>query len=103
MGDAPAPGPNRNTARPWRNVLAGLNEGRRGPISLRSAASSMSPSLRGNSDGEEERKANGVKGNEDEDEDEDADENGDVEEIDLGDGGGGKEEGESGSEMEGEE
>ena len=57
--------------RPWRSVLGALNEGGRssGPISLRSAASSMSPSLRGDSDVEEEKQSNA-----------------DVEEIDLGDG-----------------
>ena len=59
--------------RPWRSVLGALNEGGRssGPISLRSAASSMSPSLRGDSDFEEEKRSNA-----------------DVEEIDLGDGDG---------------
>lgn len=42
--------------RPWRYALGILNEGGRngGPISLRSAASSMSPSIRGGSDGEDE-------------------------------------------------
>ena len=63
-----------NNERPSRRFLAGLNEGFRGgsePRSLRSVASSMSPSVRGDtSDDEiEERKSNA-----------------DVEEIDLGDG-----------------
>ncbi len=64
--------------KPWRHVFSKLNEGgmRSGPISLRSAASSMSPSLRGDSD----------KG-EDSEEDEEGKSNADVEEIDLGDGG----------------
>ena len=59
--------------KPWRSVLGALNEGGRssGPISLRSAASSMSPSLRGDSDDDEEEEAKS---------------NADVEEIDLGDG-----------------
>ncbi len=59
-------------ARPWRSALDVLNEGGRGngPISLRSAASSMSPSLRGDSDIEADNRSNA-----------------DVEEIDLGDGG----------------
>lgn len=59
-------------ARPWRSALNMLNEGgrRSGPISLRSAASSMSPSLRGDSDNEADKRSNA-----------------DVEEIDLGDGG----------------
>lgn len=58
--------------KPWRSALGVLNEGGRssGPISLRSAASSMSPSLRGDSDNEVEKRSNA-----------------DVEEIDLGDGG----------------
>lgn len=61
-------------ARPSRRFLIGLNEGFRGgsePRSLRSVASSMSPSVRGNSSDEEngDRKSNA-----------------DVEEIDLGDG-----------------
>ncbi|KAL2059557.1 hypothetical protein ABVK25_000850 [Lepraria finkii] len=62
--------------RPWRSVLGALNEGGRssGPISLRSAASSMSPSLRGDSDDDEEEER------------EEARSNVDVEEIDLGDG-----------------
>ncbi|KAK3170674.1 hypothetical protein OEA41_002756 [Lepraria neglecta] len=62
--------------RPWRSVLGALNEGGRssGPISLRSAASSMSPSLRGDSDDDEEEER------------EEAKSNADVEEIDLGDG-----------------
>lgn len=57
-------------ARPWRSALGVLNEGGRGrgPISLRSAASSMSPSLRGDSDNETDKRSNA-----------------DVEEIDLGD------------------
>ena len=60
--------------RPSRRFLAGLNEGFRGgsePRSLRSVASSMSPSVRGNNSDEEgeERKSNA-----------------DVEEIDLGGG-----------------
>ena len=60
--------------RPSRRFLAGLNEGFRGgsePRSLRSVASSMSPSVRGDSSDEE----NG-----------DNKSNADVEEIDLGDG-----------------
>ena len=63
MGDGDETSTSKNR-RPWRSVLGALNEGGRssGPISLRSAASSMSPSLRGDSDA-------------------------DVEEIDLGDGG----------------
>ena len=57
-------------SKPWRSVLGNLNEGGRssGPISLRSAASSMSPSLRGDSDVEDDQRSNA-----------------DVEEIDLGD------------------
>lgn len=60
--------------RPSRRFLAGLNEGFRGgsePRSLRSVASSMSPSVRGDTSDEEngDRKSNA-----------------DVEEIDLGDG-----------------
>ncbi len=60
--------------RPSRRFLAGLNEGLRGgsePRSLRSVASSMSPSVRGDTSDEEngDRKSNA-----------------DVEEIDLGDG-----------------
>lgn len=57
-------------------MLGALNEGGRssGPISLRSAASSMSPSLRGDSDDDEEEER------------EEARSNVDVEEIDLGDG-----------------
>lgn len=67
MGDSTT-----TNTRPWRSVLGALNDGGRnsGPISLRSAASSMSPSLRGDSDVEEDRRSNA-----------------DVEEIDLGDGG----------------
>ena len=60
--------------RPSRRFLAGLNEGFRGgsePRSLRSVASSMSPSLRGDSSDEEK---------------EDRRSNADVEEIDLGTG-----------------
>ena len=65
MGDSTT-----NKNRPWRSVLGALNEGGRssGPISLRSAASSMSPSLRGESDVEVDKRSNA-----------------DVEEIDLGD------------------
>ena len=50
MGDA-AP-----KSKPWRSALGVLNEGGRssGPISLRSAASSMSPSVQGQSEDEEE-------------------------------------------------
>lgn len=82
MGD---PVPN-SRSKPWRHVLGKLNEGgmRSGPISLRSAASSMSPSLRGASGDENDDEED------DQDEDEDEDEsrsNADVEEIDLGDGG----------------
>ncbi|KAG8528251.1 uncharacterized protein KY384_007168 [Bacidia gigantensis] len=64
MGDS-AP---RNS-RPWRSALNALNEGGRssGPISFRSAASSMSPSIRGESDHERDTKGDQ-----------------DVEEIDLG-------------------
>ena len=63
MGD-PVP-----KGKPWRSALGVLNEGARGsgPISLRSAASSMSPSVRGESDDEKEDKSDH-----------------DVEEIDLG-------------------
>jgi len=70
-------------SKPWRHVLSKLNEGgmRSGPISLRSAASSMSPSLRGDSDNEKEGEE------EEEEEDEESKSNADVEEIDLGDGG----------------
>ena len=60
--------------RPSRRFLAGLNEGFRGgsePRSLRSVASSMSPSVRGDASDDE----NG-----------DSKSNADVEEIDLGDG-----------------
>lgn len=60
--------------RPSRRFLAGLNEGFRGgsePRSLRSVASSMSPSVRGDASDEEN---------------EDRKSNADVEEIDLGDG-----------------
>lgn len=60
--------------RPSRRFLAGLNEGFRGgsePRSLRSVASSMSPSIRGDTSDEEN---------------EDRKSNADVEEIDLGDG-----------------
>jgi len=66
MGDSAT-----TNARPWRSALGVLNEGgrRSGPISLRSAASSMSPSLRGDSDIEADQRSNA-----------------DVEEIDLGDG-----------------
>ena len=63
MGDSVPKG------KPWRSALGVLNEGGRnsGPISLRSAASSMSPSVRGES------------------EDEKVNENDhDIEEIDLG-------------------
>ncbi|KAL6715261.1 hypothetical protein ACLMJK_007525 [Lecanora helva] len=58
--------------KPWRSVLGNLNEGGRasGPISLRSAASSMSPSLRGDSDIEDSKRSNA-----------------DVEEIEFDDGG----------------
>jgi len=67
MGDSAT----TTNARPWRAALGVLNEPGRGsgPISLRSAASSMSPSLRGDSDVEADRRSNA-----------------DVEEIDLGDG-----------------
>ena len=66
MGDS-APIQNK----PWRSALGILNEGRSsGPISLRSAASSMSPSIRGEeSDGGKDEHS--------------ADENDDVEDIDL--------------------
>ena len=69
-------GDSTTNTRPWRSVLGALNEGGRssGPISLRSAASSMSPSLRGDSDDDEEEER------------EEAKSNADVEEIDLGDG-----------------
>ncbi|KAK4697237.1 hypothetical protein P7C71_g808, partial [Lecanoromycetidae sp. Uapishka_2] len=80
MGDAV---PN-SRSKPWRHVLGKLNEGgmRSGPISLRSAASSMSPSLRGDSGDEKE-----VNGDEEEEEEkEESRSNADVEEIDLGDG-----------------
>lgn len=65
---------NPKNERPSRRFLAGLNEGFRGgsePRSLRSVASSMSPSVRGDTSDEEsgDRKSNA-----------------DVEEIDLGDG-----------------
>lgn len=58
-------------SRPWRVALGALNEGGRssGPISLRSAASSMSPSVHADSDIEVDKRSNA-----------------DVEEIDLGDG-----------------
>lgn len=61
-------------SKPWRHVLSKLNEGgmRSGPISLRSAASSISASLN-NSDEEEE------------DDEDEGRSNADVEEIDLGD------------------
>ena len=49
MGDEPV------NARPWRSALKVLNDAGDGPISLRSAASSMSPSIRG----EEEEGNNG--------------------------------------------
>ncbi len=63
MGDA--------KEKPWRSALGVLNErGGSGPISLRSAASSMSPSVRGRSESEEGEG--------------DGDGDGDVEEIDLG-------------------
>ena len=64
--------------KPWRHVFSALNEGGRGsgPTSLRSAASSMSPSLHGASDdGKEEDNIDG----------EESQSNADVEEIDLGD------------------
>lgn len=63
-----------NNDRPSRHFLAGLNEGFRGgsePRSLRSVASSMSPSVRGDAS---------------DDEDAESKSNADVEEIDLGDG-----------------
>ena len=46
-------------SKPWRSALGVLNEGGRssGPISLRSAASSMSPSIRGESDDEKGNKS----------------------------------------------
>lgn len=52
MGDAAPINP-----RPWRSALGVLNDSSRGggPISLRSAASSMSPSIRGESEDEEDR------------------------------------------------
>ena len=58
-------------SRPWRAALGALNEGGRssGPISLRSAASSMSPSVHADSDVEAENGSDGV-----------------IEEIDLGNG-----------------
>ena len=67
-------------SKPWRSALGILNEGGRnsGPISLRSAASSMSPSVRAvESDGD---KDDGDRGDKDEDEDDNDD---DIEEIDL--------------------
>lgn len=62
---------NNRNSRPWRSVLGALNEGGRssGPISLRSAASSRSPSLKGDSSSDEDEQSNA-----------------DVEEIDLGNG-----------------
>lgn len=92
MGDSP---PTNNTAtnsRPWRSALSVLNEGGRSsaPFSLRSAASSMSPSLRGGSPSDEDE----VDEDDDEKElevaeDDDqsdaaADDDDDIEEIDLG-------------------
>ena len=76
MGDS---APTTNT-RPWRSALGVLNEGGRshGPISLRSAASSMSPSIRGGSPSEDEKEES------DADADADADADDDVEEINLG-------------------
>ncbi|KAL9126033.1 MAG: hypothetical protein Q9217_004854 [Psora testacea] len=49
-------GDTANTSKPWRSTLGILNEGGRksGPISLRSAASSMSPSIRGESENEKD-------------------------------------------------
>ena len=57
------------TKKPWRSALGILNGGARhnGPISLRSAASSMSPSVRGESEDEEDDESDH-----------------DVEEIDIG-------------------
>lgn len=63
-----------NNERPSRRFLAGLNEGFRGgsePRSLRSVASSMSPSVRGDSSDDENGESKS---------------NADVEEIDLGNG-----------------
>ncbi|MCJ1457632.1 hypothetical protein MMC28_008000 [Mycoblastus sanguinarius] len=62
-------GESTTNSKPWRSVLGALNEGGRGsgPISLRSAASSMSPSIRGGSDEEIDGKSNA-----------------DVEELELG-------------------
>lgn len=56
--------------KPWRSALGVLNEGDRRPISLRSAASSMSPSVRGESEDEKDDKSDH-----------------DIEEIDLGESG----------------
>ena len=92
MGDSPGP-PRPTTDRPWRSALGVLNEG--GPVSLRSAASSMSPSLRGASpseddyeeeeeeEGESDANANAEGGVDDDDGDVDVD----VEEMDLRRGG----------------
>ena len=81
MGDS-APTAN---ARPWRSALGVLNEGGRssGPISLRSAASSMSPSIGGGSPSEDEKGEERRQQESDVDADADADD--DVEEIDLRD------------------
>lgn len=84
MGDsAPAA-----SSRPWRSALSVLNEGGRGsaPFSLRSAASSMSPSIRGGSPSGDEKEIEPAQDEEENiaDADGDADDD-DVEEIDLGD------------------
>lgn len=66
-------GDSETSNRPWRSALGILNEGGRntGPVSLRSVASSMSPSIRGESEDEKDNVHSDT----------------DVEQIDLGDGG----------------
>ena len=82
MGDS-APTTN---SRPWRSALSVLNESGRSsaPISLRSAASSMSPSIRSGSPSEDEKEVEAAEGEEESHADADADADDDVEEIDLG-------------------
>ena len=93
MGDSPPTNNTTTNSRPWRSALSVLNEGGRSsaPFSLRSAASSMSPSLRGGSpsdkddDDEDDGKELEVAEDDDQSDAAAAADDDDIEEIDLGD------------------